>query len=43
MSLRLEDIELICRVKYRYWRAIDMGRIEEVRDLLTEVDRVDFV
>jgi SnoaL-like protein len=43
MSLRLEDIELICRVKYRYWRAIDMGHIEEVRDLLTEDVRVDFV
>ena len=43
MALRLEDIELICRVKYRYWRAIDMGHIEEVRDLLTEDVRVDFV
>ena len=43
MTLRLEDIELIRRVKYRYWRAIDMGHIEEVRDLLTEDVRVDFV
>jgi SnoaL-like domain len=43
MALRLEDIELICRVKYRYWRAIDRGHIEEVRDLLTEDVRVDFV
>jgi len=43
MSLPLEDIELICRVKYRYWRAIDMGHIEEVRDLVTEDIRVDYV
>ena len=43
MGLRLEDIELIRRLKYRYWRAIDMGHIDEVRDLLTEDVRVDFV
>ena len=41
--LRLEDIELIRRVKYRYWRAIDLGQIEEIRDLVTEDVRVDFV
>ena len=43
MGLRLEDIELIRRLKYRYWRAIDMGHIDEVRELLTEDVRVDFV
>ena len=40
MTLRLEDIELIRRVKYRYWRAIDMGHIQEVRERLTEDVRV---
>jgi hypothetical protein len=43
MSLRLEDIERICRVKYRYWRALDMCQIEELREVLTEDVRVDFV
>ena len=43
MSLRLEDIELIRRVKYRYWRALDLGQIEDLRELLTEDVSVDFV
>jgi hypothetical protein len=42
MSLRLEDIELIRQLKYRYWRGIDMGHIDDVRELLTEDVRVDF-
>lgn len=43
MSLPLEEIELIRRLKYRYWRAIDMGHIDEVRELVTEDIRVDYV
>lgn len=43
MSLRLEDIELIRRLKYRYWRALDLAQIEEMRELLTEDVAVDFV
>lgn len=43
MTLRLEEIERIKRLKYRYWRAIDMGHADEVRDLVTEDVRVDYV
>ncbi len=43
MSLRLEDIELIRRVKYRYWRCIDTGDVEGLRDILTEDLKVDYV
>jgi hypothetical protein len=42
MSLRLEDIELIKRLKYQYWRGIDTGDIALVRDLLTEDLKVDY-
>jgi hypothetical protein len=42
-QLFLEDIERIKRLKYRYWRAIDMGDIEAARDLLTEDIKVDYV
>jgi uncharacterized protein (TIGR02246 family) len=33
MSLRLEDIELIKRVKHTYFRSIDMGDIKALEDL----------
>ncbi len=42
MSLRLEDIELIKRLKYKYWRCIDMGDVASLRDSLTEDMRVDY-
>ena len=42
MSLRLEDIELIKRLKYKYWRCIDTGDIASLRDSLTEDMRVDY-
>jgi hypothetical protein len=43
MTLYLEDIELIKRLKYRYWRSIDMGHIDAVKDLLTENVKIDYV
>ena len=43
MALRLEDIELIRRVKYRYWRCMDMGDIAALRDLFMEDVRVDYI
>ena len=43
MSLRLEDIELIRRLKYKYWRAIDTGDIATLREVLTEDIRVDYI
>jgi hypothetical protein len=36
MSLPLEDIELIRRLKYRYCRCIDTANIAELRELFTE-------
>jgi uncharacterized protein (TIGR02246 family) len=43
MSLRLEDIELIRQVKHRYFRGIDMGDIETLRDLFTPDVKVLYV
>ena len=43
MSLRLEDIELIKQIKYKYWRGIDTADIDLLRDLLTEDVKVDYV
>ena len=42
MSLRLEDIELIRQLKYRYWRFLDTGNVEEMRALFTEDVSVDY-
>lgn len=43
MSLHLEDIELIKRLKYRYCRGIDSCDIELLRSLFTEDVSVDYV
>jgi len=43
MSLRLEDIELIRRLKYRYWRCLDTGDIAGMRDVFTEDVKVDYI
>lgn len=43
MSLRLEDIELIRRLKYKYWRCIDTGDIAGLRELFTEDVKVDYI
>jgi ketosteroid isomerase-like protein len=43
MSLRLEDIELIRRLKYKYWRAIDTGDIAALREVLTEDIKTDYI
>jgi hypothetical protein len=43
MNLRLEDIELIKQLKYKYWRGIDTADIELLRDLFTEDVKVDYV
>lgn len=43
MSLRLEDIELIRRLKYRYWRLMDSGDVAAMRDLFTEDVKVDYI
>ena len=43
MALRLEDIELIQRLKHKYLRCVDTANIEELRDLFTEDITVDFV
>jgi SnoaL-like domain len=43
MSLRLEDIELIRRLKYRYWRCIDTGDIAGIRDAFTEDVKIDYI
>lgn len=43
MSLRLEDIELIKQLKYKYWRGIDTADIGLLRDLFTEDVKVDYV
>jgi hypothetical protein len=43
MSLRLEDIELIRRLKYKYFRCIDTGDIASLREVLTEDVKVDYI
>lgn len=43
MSLRLEDIELIRQLKYKYWRSIDTGDVASLVDLFTPDVRVDYV
>jgi SnoaL-like domain len=43
MSLRLEDIELIRRLKYRYWRCLDTGDIAGMREVFTEDVKVDYI
>jgi hypothetical protein len=43
MTLRLEDLELIKRLKYAYCRCIDTAGIDELRDLLTEDVSVCYV
>jgi hypothetical protein len=43
MSLRLEDIELIRRLKYRYWRCLDTGDIVGMRDVFVEDVKVDYI
>lgn len=43
MTLRLEDIELIRQLKYRYWRSIDTGDIAALEDLFTEDVKVDYI
>ena len=43
MSLRLEDIELIKRVKYLYCRGIDTCDIDLLNDLFTDDIEVDYV
>jgi len=42
MTLRLEDIELIRRLKYSYSRAIDTGDMDTVASLFTEDATVDY-
>jgi len=43
MSLRLEDIELIRRLKYKYFRCIDTGDIAGLREVLAEDVKVDYI
>ena len=43
MSLRLEDIELIRRLKYKYWRCLDTGDIAGMREVFTEDMKVDYI
>lgn len=42
MSLRLEDIELIRQLKYRYCRAIDTCDIDALRQIVTEDFHTDY-
>ena len=42
MALRLEDIELIKRLKHAYFRCIDTLAIDELRELLAADVRVDY-
>lgn len=42
MGLRLEDIELIKQLKYRYCRALDTGDFALLDELLTEDIEVDY-
>jgi ketosteroid isomerase-like protein len=43
MPLRLEDIELIKQLKYRYFRSIDMADLDTLQELFTDDVRVDYV
>ena len=43
MSLPLEDLELIKRLKYAYCRCIDTANVKEVRELFTEDAGVCYV
>jgi uncharacterized protein (TIGR02246 family) len=43
MSMRLEDIERIRQLKYRYWRCIDTGDIAALEELFTEDVSVDYI
>lgn len=43
MSLYLEDIELIRRLKYKYWRCIDTGEVAALLDVFTEDVKIDYV
>jgi hypothetical protein len=43
MSLPLEDIELIRRLKYRYCRCIDTANIKELRELFVEDATICYV
>jgi len=43
MSLPLEDLELIKRLKYAYCRCIDTANLEELKDLFTEDASVRYV
>lgn len=42
MGLRLEDIELIKQLKYRYCRALDIGDFAALTELLTEDIAIDY-
>lgn len=42
MTLRLEDIELIRQLKYRYSRGIDTGDMETVASLFAEDATIDY-
>jgi hypothetical protein len=43
MSMPLEDLELIRRLKYRYCRCIDTANVAELRELFTEDASVCYV
>lgn len=43
MALRLEDIELIKRLKHKYFRSIDTADLAALRELFTEDIKVDYV
>lgn len=43
MSLHLEDIELIRRLKYKYWRCIDTGDVAALLDVFTEDVKIDYI
>ena len=43
MSLRLEDIEQIRQIKYKYWRGIDTADIDLLRGILADDIKVDYL
>jgi hypothetical protein len=43
MSLKLEEIELIKRLKYRYWRSLDTAEIDDLRSCFAEDATVLFI
>ena len=43
MTLKLEDMELIRQVTYRYFRSVDTGDFEAVEDCFTEDASVAFI